>query len=204
MHKFVYALSVVASCAVALPASAWAAPSTQTIVFIRHGEKPSQGLGQLNCQGLNRALKLPGVLAQKFGRIDAIFAPNPSVTKDDNGTSYPYLRPFATVEPTAISLGLPVDVRFGYDDIDGLGKALTSPNYANATVLVGWEHKQLAKVAKRLFKQYGGDKADVPKWDGSDFDSVYVLKITRDGAKITADFKQLSQGLNGQPKSCPS
>jgi len=34
----------------------------ETIVFFRHGEKPSAGLGQLTCQGLNRALALPDVL----------------------------------------------------------------------------------------------------------------------------------------------
>jgi hypothetical protein len=29
----------------------------KTIVFVRHGEKPQGGFGQLNCQGLNRALR---------------------------------------------------------------------------------------------------------------------------------------------------
>ena len=29
-------------------------PVPKTIVFFRHGEKPSGGLGQLTCQGLNR------------------------------------------------------------------------------------------------------------------------------------------------------
>ncbi len=33
----------------------------ETLVFVRHGEKPAQGYGQLNCQGLNRALALPAV-----------------------------------------------------------------------------------------------------------------------------------------------
>ena len=47
---------------------AWAAdPSRQTIVLLRHGEKPPAGLGQLDCQGLNRALALPPVLARLFG-----------------------------------------------------------------------------------------------------------------------------------------
>ncbi|NNG64566.1 histidine phosphatase family protein, partial [Pseudomonas fragi] len=30
----------------------------QTLVFMRHAEKPADGLGQLNCQGLNRAIAL--------------------------------------------------------------------------------------------------------------------------------------------------
>ena len=36
--------------------------AAETIVFVRHGEKPEAGLGQLNCQGLNRALALPSVI----------------------------------------------------------------------------------------------------------------------------------------------
>jgi len=31
----------------------------ETIVFLRHGEKPQRGLGQSTCQGLNRVLALP-------------------------------------------------------------------------------------------------------------------------------------------------
>lgn len=32
--------------------------SEQTLVFIRHGEKPDNDSGQLSCQGLNRALAI--------------------------------------------------------------------------------------------------------------------------------------------------
>src|SRR5450631_116113 len=38
-----------------------------TLVMFRHGEKPALGLGQLSCQGLNRALALPDVLVSQFG-----------------------------------------------------------------------------------------------------------------------------------------
>ncbi len=58
---------------------------TQTLVFIRHGEKPNEGLGQLNCKGLNRALALPPVIANSFGRPDVIYAPNPSDKKKTRG-----------------------------------------------------------------------------------------------------------------------
>ena len=30
--------------------------TVETLICIRHGEKPATGLGQLSCQGLNRAL----------------------------------------------------------------------------------------------------------------------------------------------------
>ena len=70
---------------------------TATIVFVRHGEKPERGLGQLSCQGLNRALALPAVIAKYFDRLDAIFAPNPSHPKEDAGELYDYVRPLATL-----------------------------------------------------------------------------------------------------------
>jgi hypothetical protein len=75
--------------------------AVQTIVFIRHGEKPEGGFGQLTCQGLNRALALAPTIARSFGKPDAIFAPNPSHPKKDAGIFYDYVRPLATVEPTA-------------------------------------------------------------------------------------------------------
>jgi hypothetical protein len=42
---------------------AWSDDAVETIVLVRHGEKPDKGLGQLDCQGLNRALALPPVIA---------------------------------------------------------------------------------------------------------------------------------------------
>lgn len=53
----------------------------ETVVLIRHGEKPVSGLGQLSCQGLNRALALPGVLMAKLGR------PTVRVCRDRDCTS---------------------------------------------------------------------------------------------------------------------
>jgi hypothetical protein len=55
----------------------------ETIVCIRHGEKPLLGLGQLTCKGLNRALALPEVLLAKFGRPGFIFAPDPNQVSHD-------------------------------------------------------------------------------------------------------------------------
>src|SRR5262245_11611330 len=69
-------------------AAAVPAHADETIVFMRHGEKPSGGLGQLTCQGLNRALALPSVLIGKFGRPDFVYAPNPNVKMNDPAGSF--------------------------------------------------------------------------------------------------------------------
>jgi len=183
--------------------SAFAADTTQTIVFLRHGEKPDGGLGQLSCQGLNRALALPPVLVGKFGKPLALFAPAPLLQKDDDGQSYDYIRPLATIEPTAISLGMPVSADIGMKDRDGLQAALARPPFADGTVLVAWEHKQIEKIVRHIMKTYGGDASAVPKWKSEDFDSLYVVKLTRSTTSTTARFEQDHEGLDGQPTICP-
>ena len=49
-------------------------PAGETIVLLRHGEKPPTGLGQLTCKGLNRALALPSLLIGRYGKPDFIYA----------------------------------------------------------------------------------------------------------------------------------
>jgi hypothetical protein len=184
-------------------APAWSADAVETIVLIRHGEKPAQGLGQLDCRGLNRALALPAVIDKNFGRPGAVFAPDPSQKKIDDGVSYNYVRPLATVEPTAIFFGLPVNASFGIVETGRLRAALEQPLYRNAVVLVAWEHKTLATIARDLLAANGGDPAAVPDWDKADFDSIYVVAITRTGDAATATFAHTQEGLDGQKDACP-
>ncbi|HXC36205.1 MAG TPA: hypothetical protein VNV43_10045, partial [Candidatus Acidoferrales bacterium] len=91
---------------VAAPAQTVPGQTVETLICIRHGEKPPGGLGQLTCRGLNRSLALPDVLLKKFGAPQFIFAPNPTQKVDPGG--YYYVRPLTTIEPTAIRCGLPV------------------------------------------------------------------------------------------------
>jgi hypothetical protein len=184
-------------------ASADDAAKVETIVLVRHGEKPSAGLGQLNCQGLNRALALPPVIRRTFGKPAAIFAPNPAEQKADNGTLYDYVRPLATIEPAAIAFGLPIHAGIGQSRIDDLRLQLDLPIYHDAFVLVGWEHREIVRLAQALLKEHGGNVELVPNWNDDDFDSMYVLKIRRSGAATTASFEVSREGLNGQPTSCP-
>lgn len=190
--------------AASLFASVSIAGNVETIVFMRHGEKPDNGAGQLNCQGLNRSLALPAVLTNKFGVPDAIFAPNPGIQKNDRGTLFNYIRPLATIEPTAISLGLPVKTDYGFEDIAALQVELLKPAYSDDVVFVAWEHRVAEDAARNILKQFGSDPAVVPKWDGYDFDSLYILTIVTDKTGTrTAQFTLDSQGLNNLPKSCP-
>jgi hypothetical protein len=177
--------------------------TVQTIVLVRHGEKPAGGLGQLSCQGLNRALALPPVIRKAFGKPGAIFAPNPSEQKPDDGKLYDYVRPLATIEPTAIAFGLPIHSGIGQARVDDLRARLDAPEYHGAFVLVAWEHWRIVEVARALMRQHGGDPDTVPEWKSSDFDSMYVLKIRRAGDQTSAAFEHRHQDLDGQPRTCP-
>jgi hypothetical protein len=185
------------------------AESRETILFLRHGEKPIGGLGQLSCQGLNRALALPAVLRRKYGRIDAVFAPNPAQEKPDgtgddgNALRYDYVRPLATAEPTAIAFGLPIETAFGFSDIDKLQAALLAPTYRDATILVVWEHHALNKLVPALLTSLGAQSNEITPWKKSDFDSIWRVTIDRQEAKTIVGFARDSEGLDGQPSTCP-
>jgi hypothetical protein len=98
---------------------------------------------------------------------------------------------------------MPVNAQIGYDDIEGLRKALENPAYRDALVLVGWEHKMIGAVARGLLSAHGGNASDVTDWNRDDFDSIYVVTIDWSGPNPKATFAQTSEGLNGQPETCP-
>lgn len=180
------------------------APQRETILFIRHGEKALDGFGQLSCKGLNRALKLAARLQQRYGRIDAVFAPDPSRQKPDGALSYDYVRPLATVEPTAIRFGLPVHAAIGYGETAKLAAALLVPAFHDKTVLVAWEHHALDAMVPAMVASLGGDAKAVPDWPSKDFDGIWRVTVTRDGsAKPSVAFAAERQDLDGLPDSCP-
>ena len=184
-------------------ASAVSARAEQTIVFLRHGEKPTAGLGQLTCQGLNRALALPAVLLGRFGAPDFLYAANPEGKISDSTGSYYYIRPLATIEPLAIRSGISVNSHFYYNDIPGIESVLIRSTKANSTIFVVWEHEYLQKIVQDLMNKYGG-KAVVPAWTTGDYDSLYILRLNYVNGTPTATFERQTEGLNGQSTTCPS
>lgn len=170
---------------------------TETVVLLRHGEKPPHEIGQLSIKGLNRSLALPAVLIAKYGKPNYIFAPNPAVQvhgKQDSNY-YCYIRPLATIEPTAIQLNLPVNTQIGFNDIQQLQNELTKPTYQNSLIFVAWEHVYLDEFAKNLVQACGVDRATVPAWPSSDYDTIFVIRIQQSGGKPTATFSVDHEGL---------
>ena len=191
-----------------LPAFAQTPANGETIGLLRHGEKPVGGLGQLTCRGLNRALALPTVLIGRYGKPDAIYAPDPSQqVKDGNKVpTYSYVRPLATIEPTAIRLAMPVNTQIGFLQIDELQKALLQPAYAHSLIFVAWEHEKLRDFAVQMLKSYGTTPDQVPDWPNSDYETIYVFHITRTRPNATphATLEIQQEGLSDAlSDTCP-
>ncbi|WP_085588975.1 MULTISPECIES: histidine phosphatase family protein [Pseudomonas] len=180
---------------------------TQTLVFLRHAEKPGEGLGQLNCQGLNRALDLATVLPERFGKADYVFAANPSrhVEEGSKDESYSYIRPLMTISPSAIRLGLPVNIDYGANDTDALAEELLRDKYRNATVYTAWSHGYLPDLINAVAgKALGEERVITDDWSGDDFDTLYVLTLTWHDGKASLLSRNVRQGLNDGAHSCPT
>ena len=191
----------------ALESRAQPVDGIQTLVFLRHAEKPGEGLGQLNCQGLNRALDLATLLPEKFGAADYVFAANPSreVEEGSNDNAYSYIRPLMTISPSAIKLGLPVNIDFGANDTGDLADELLQDKYRNATIYTAWSHGYLPELINTVAGKALGEKRTITDdWNGDDFDSLYVLTLTWHDGKASLLSRNYKQGLNNGDIACPS
>lgn len=198
--------------AAASGSSAAASTQVETIVCIRHGEKPKTGLGNLDAQGLNRALALPEVLA-RYGTPLYIFAPDPAADLVSEGSMTTdgtakgdvcYVRPLLTIGPTAIRLGMPINTAYGFKHIAGLETELDKPPYRGALVFVAWEHHQGEQFMRNEVRDHGGNPDAVPVWARDDFDSIYVARISRDPTGgVSVSFHVDHEGLNGMSSDFP-
>ena len=157
--------------------------------------------------GLNRALALPRVLMGRFGVPSAIYAPDPAHQVTDAGQLYSYVRPVATIEPTAIQLGLPVNTQLSFSDISALQAAVTGTAYAHSTVFIAWEHGEAYAFAQQMLKTYGLDPSMVPRWSNSNYEMMYVFRIS--AASVSSGPSQMTfevqqEGLEGSlSNTCP-
>jgi hypothetical protein len=180
---------------------------TQTLVFLRHGEKPDGGLGQLNCQGLNRAIDLSTLLPEKFGKADYVFAANPTrnVEEGEFDNSYSYIRPLMTISPSAIKLGLPVNINFSANDTSDLADELLHDKYHNSVIYTAWSHGYLPELINKVAGDATGKKTTITDdWESSDYDSLYVLTLTWHNGKASLQSHVYKQGLDNGAETCPT
>ena len=77
------------------------------------------------------------------------------------------------------------------------------PVYENATIFIAWEHNYLDEFVKALVKSFGGDVSQIPGWQGNDYDSIFVVRITHGKGRATATFSRDAEGLNNLGSDCP-
>ncbi|WGL60906.1 hypothetical protein QEJ31_04750 [Pigmentibacter sp. JX0631] len=202
MIKVFKIIGILSFCAIQITAMG---QELEKLIFIRHGEKlKNSSLGQLNCQGLNRSLKLPNVLINKFGKPDFIFAPNPSIEIGKDDVKHSYVRPLATIEPTAIKLEMPINTQIGYNEVSKLVEELLKTNYKKNTIFISWEHKKIVDIVTDIYlKDTKNKKEEIPKWPDDDFDSIYILSISEQNNSYQIKFKKDSQQLNNLSQQCP-
>ncbi len=143
----------------------------QTIVIIRHGEKPPKG-NNLNCQGLNRSLELPAVLYSKFGIPGSIYVPSL-----DNNTSTGHARMFQTVVPLVAKYNLKINSKYTEADTTALAREIKS---RKGFVLVVWKHSIIPSIVRAL-----GVQGFNMHWSDDDYDSIWIINIQKGIAKIT-------------------
>lgn len=201
----------IALCAVAFVvagegvALAQAAVTTETLVFVRHGEKPVDvSNGQLTCQGFNRSLALAPVLLSRYGIPNYLFAAAPVKKQDDNGVDYFYLRALTTIEPTAVAAGKTINLGYDKDQIDAVEQELMKPAYQGALVFVAWEHTLMDELVRNIVHDNGGNSSLVPAWPTDDYDSIFVVTLVRGGTHTLITFAHEQEGLDSQSATCPS
>jgi hypothetical protein len=182
--KYLVVLLVYTCCALA----ACSQSGYLKVIIIRHAEK-DEASGNLSCQGLHRALLLPPVLNSKFGRPAYIYVP--SIT---TGKSTGHARMFQTVTPLAVQAGIPINSKYAETDGNGVAAEIMKKT---GLVLLVWEHDNIPAVARAL-----GVKGKDLKWNGSDFDSIWIITYVIDNkGKLKATLSTDSEGLKPSP-SC--
>lgn len=187
----------------------------QTIMLIRHGEKPDGGIQGVDYAGKDDPESLTpfgwsraGALCHLFGSRDGLPTPTTIFASLEKGGDKGSLRPLQTICAYACLLNgiadqsgfytksppatpkVPLDTRYDKKCLKGLADAVaTTPG----VVLVAWQHTEIAQICGLIGNSLTiTNPQDIPQtWPGSRFDMVYVL--TRGFAGY--DFRQVPQLL---------
>ena len=151
------------------------------VVIIRHAEKPVAG-DNLSCQGQNRALQLPAILAKKFIKPDYTYVP---ALKSDKSTAHS--RMFQTVTPLAVKYDLTINSKYRQNEYADVAKSVLKKN---GVVLMVWSHSEMPDLVRAL----GVDNA--PKWADEDFDSIWLVTYANGKATLAADNQGLKPATN--------
>ena len=172
--------------------------TAQTLMFIRHGEKPGEHGGphgvnhhgeadphSLSVRGWTRAGALAALFGHASSASDGIVTPQ-RVVATKASEKAKSRREVDTATPTAKRLALDLDERYGHGDEAALATDLMD---AGHDALIVWHHGNLPELLSHLPI---ANRADVPSaWPEDRFDLIWVL--TRSGDAYA--FAQVDQDL---------
>ena len=149
------------------------------VYFIRHGEKPTQGIG-LNAQGIQRSKWLRKLFGPHSGyEVKYMIAQRPKA----NGKRR---RPLDTLRPLADELGLTVDTDCERDDFEEFVAKIKSYK-GEGNILVCWEHKRLTDLALALGVH------NPPTYPKDRFDIIWTCE---EPYRTISESKQMCPGLD--------
>lgn len=170
---------------------------TQTIMLIRHAEKPEEPapargvdpLGRrdrnsLSVRGWQRAGALAAWFADKKAMRRAGLAVPATLYACAVGPEHDSKRSEQTIAPLAERLGLQVHTGFSKGDEEALAQALDA---GRGPVLICWEHVMIPALAIAL----AGKRRIPPEWPDARFDMVWLIER----GKGKARFSEVGQGL---------
>ena len=170
----------------------------QTLMFIRHAEKPGDHGGphgvnhhgepdphSLSVRGWTRAGALAALFGHAASAADGLVTPQ-RVVATKASEKAKSRREVDTATPTAKRLALDLDERYGHGDEAALATDLMD---AGHDALIVWHHGNLPELLSHLPI---ANRADVPSaWPEDRFDLIWVL--TRSGDAYA--FAQVDQDL---------
>jgi len=161
-------------------AKGFVAANHSTIYIIRHGEKTWSG-GCLSPPGQERANVLETIFNGVASSKHSTFATPTQMFADQYHEVPECERCWLTVEPLAQYLNLSTTFTHGHNFNGGNAASAAAIREASLTqpvILVAWEHHNIQFLTADL----GVKKSNIPDWSGSDYDTVYELKLDSKGA----------------------
>lgn len=151
-----------------------------TVLIIRHADKPPAGGDGVDSSGARDEESLTTVGWQRAGVWAELFRPSfgtdsplptPKVIfASASGPASKSRRPYETVVPLALKLGIPVekvDQRFSKGGESELAKAVTK---LSGVVLISWQHENIVDITSAL----ASSTPDVPTgWPGGRFNVIF-------------------------------
>lgn len=162
--------------------------SNDTILVIRHAEKPADGSG-LTPTGLQHAAAYVHyfrtyTISGKSLQLDDLFAA---------GDSKKSIRPRLTLEPLSQALGLPLQTQYKQDDYAQLVAGLKTLG-PGKEVLICWHHKRIPDLLTEL----GADPAQLlpnGTWPDEQYSWVIQLRYDKYGNLISGLTRRIDENL---------